>query len=526
MCNVQYLGISILIATQLLGWAMGANILALMGMTSHSHHIWNSVLLYELAERGHNMTILSVNLPRPEDKVPANVSYIYLERAYDVYKESGDKVDINSFIGIGNYETITKTYDFGLKTAKYIAASQGLLQLLDYPDEFKFDLIINDYTLGPYLLGFAHKFRYPPIIGVTAFHNAPITLDFMSNHYFPALTPYYSTLYNHKMSFLERFDNTLVFAADTIYRRLYYYPQLDEIMRPFFGPEMPPLSKLAKLTKISLVNSHPATDYVEALPPNVVEVGGLQGRQGKPLPADLDQFMRRGKRGAIFFSLGTNMHPENVDSMLKLQIVEAFRQLPDYNFIWKFDEQYLKDVQMPANVLVKEFLPQRDILSHKSMTLFISHCGGLSTQEATWHGVPIVGIPLFLDQYRNLIQTINAGAAVQVNYLNLTTEQLVSAVREVAENKRYSQAMKMRSQRLRDNPVPPLELAVWWVEYLLRQPDPVHLESAARELNYFQAHSLDVLAVLVMIPLLLLYVLQRLCTGKRRSMRKRHPKRD
>lgn len=146
------------------------------------------------------------------------------------------------------------------------------------------------------------------------------------------------------------------------YRRLYYYPQLDEIMRPFFGPEMPSLSKLAKLTKISLVNSHPATDYVEALPPTVVEVGGLQGSQGKPLPADLDQFMRRGKRGAIFFSLGTNMHPENVDRTLKLEIVEAFRQLPDYNFIWKFDEQYLKDVQMPDNVLVKDFLPQRDIL--------------------------------------------------------------------------------------------------------------------------------------------------------------------
>lgn len=175
------------------------------------------MLLYELAERGHNMTILSVNLPRPEDRVPGNVSYIYLERAYDFYKESGDKVDINSFIGIGDYETITQTYDFGLKTAKYIAASQGLLQLLDYPDEFQFDLIINDYTLGPYLLGFAHKFRYPPIIGVTAFHNAPITLDFMSNHYFPALTPYFSTLYNQKMSFLERLDNTLIFAADTMW---------------------------------------------------------------------------------------------------------------------------------------------------------------------------------------------------------------------------------------------------------------------------------------------------------------------
>lgn len=36
----KYLGVRVAIAIQLLGWAMGANILALMGMTSHSHHLW------------------------------------------------------------------------------------------------------------------------------------------------------------------------------------------------------------------------------------------------------------------------------------------------------------------------------------------------------------------------------------------------------------------------------------------------------------------------------------------------------
>lgn len=146
------------------------------------------------------------------------------------------------------------------------------------------------------------------------------------------------------------------------YRRWFYNPQLDEIMRPVFGPDMPSLSDLAKLTKVSLVNSHPATNYVEALPPNVVEVGGMQGRPGQPLPKELDEFMRRGKRGAILFSLGTNMLPQNVDRETKLKIVEAFRQLPDYNFLWKFDKEYLRDVQMPDNVLVKDFLPQTDVL--------------------------------------------------------------------------------------------------------------------------------------------------------------------
>ncbi|XP_034482592.1 UDP-glucuronosyltransferase 2B15-like [Drosophila innubila] len=524
MLNRKYLGIAI--ALQLLGWAMAGNILALMGMTSHSHHIWNSVLLYELAERGHNLTILSVNLPRPNDKVPANVTYIYLERAYDFYTDDKDKIDINFFIGISSYATIPLMYKFGVKTAEYITVSKGLQQLLDYPDEFKFDVIINDCTMGPYLMGFVHKFRYPPVIGMTALSNNPVSIDFMSNSYFPALIPYFSTLYKPKMNFFERFDNTLIFALDTLYRRLYYNPKLDKIMRPFFAPDMPPLSELAKLTKIALINTHPAINFVESLPPNMIEIGGLQGRPGNPLPTDLDQFMRKGKRGAIFFSMGTNMLPHDVDRETKLKIVEAFRQLSDYNIIWKFDKEYLKDVQMPGNVLVRDFLPQRDILAHESLILFVSHCGGLSTQEATWHGVPLVGIPLFLDQHRNLLQTLSAGAAVKVDYLKMTTEILVSAIKEVAENKSYSVAMKLRSKRLRDTPVPPLELAVWWVEYLMRHPDPVHLHSTAKELNYFQAHSLDVLAVLALIPLIILYGLSRLCAGKGKQQLKKHHKRD
>lgn len=86
--------------------------------------------------------------------------------------------------------------------------------------------------------------------------------------------------------------------------------------------------------------------------------------------------------------------------------------------------------------------------------------------------------------------------------------------------------MKLRSQRFRDSPVPPLELAVWWVEYIMRHPDPVHLHSTAKELNYFQIHLLDVLAVIVIFPLLILLTLLRLCSGQKGAQREAHCKGD
>ncbi|KAH8302417.1 hypothetical protein KR044_006371 [Drosophila immigrans] len=116
-----------------------------------------------------------------------------------MFKDEKNKMDINSFIGAGSYETFHVHNIYGIRTAEFIALSKGMQQLLDYPDDFKFDVIINDYTMGPYLLGFVHKFNYPPVVGITAFHNTPLVLDFMSNSYFPALIPYYSTMYNSKL---------------------------------------------------------------------------------------------------------------------------------------------------------------------------------------------------------------------------------------------------------------------------------------------------------------------------------------
>ncbi|KAG5682700.1 hypothetical protein PVAND_012034 [Polypedilum vanderplanki] len=140
-------------------------------------------------------------------------------------------------------------------------------------------------------------------------------------------------------------------------------------------------------------------------------------------------------------------------------IIETFRQLNDYNFIWKFETvDRLRD--LPENVMIKPWLSQNDILGYKNVKAFISHSGMLSTLESTWHGVPVVRIPLFLDQARNLKKLMNAGAAVKVDFNEITVENLKSALLEVLKNPKYKTNMEPRSKFFSDQPEKPLDRAI------------------------------------------------------------------
>ena len=89
---------------------------------------------------------------------------------------------------------------------------------------------------------------------------------------------------------------------------------------------------------------------------------------------------------------------------------------------------------LPANVKLSKWVPQQEVLGHPNTKLFITHGGLLSTQEATYHGVPLVGIPIFADQNTNMKQAERAGYAVTIDILEFTEESLESAVNEILTN--------------------------------------------------------------------------------------------
>jgi glucuronosyltransferase len=75
-------------------------------------------------------------------------------------------------------------------------------------------------------------------------------------------------------------------------------------------------------------------------------------------------------------------------------------------------------------------------LAHPNVRLLITHGGLLSVQEAIHRGVPLVGIPVYGDQYYNLARIVSFGIGARLDYENITTESVTWAVNEVLNNQR------------------------------------------------------------------------------------------
>lgn len=111
------------------------------------------------------------------------------------------------------------------------------------------------------------------------------------------------------------------------------------------------------------------------------------------------KFINAGEKGTILFVIGSIFQADSLADDILDKFIEAFRLLPEYNFLWKFESDKIND-RIPKNVMTRSWLPQNDILAHDKTRAFISHSGLLSIHEAFWNGVPIIAVPLFSDQHR------------------------------------------------------------------------------------------------------------------------------
>jgi UDP:flavonoid glycosyltransferase YjiC (YdhE family) len=66
----------------------------------------------------------------------------------------------------------------------------------------------------------------------------------------------------------------------------------------------------------------------------------------------------------------------------------------------------------------------------------------MSSLEAITRGVPLVGIPVFADQSKNVARALMGGYGLLINFSNITTESLNWAIQEATETPKYGLLFK------------------------------------------------------------------------------------
>ena len=347
------------------------------------------------------------------------------------------------------------------------------------------------------------------MIGVTTF-GAVKWANVMTGNQSPfSYVPHPFLSFTDKMSFKERLYNTLLSIVENIAFELIYIPEQTEIYKKFFPKATKSFKDVLRNPAIVLLNNHVSSSSPRPYLPNMIEIGGIHVDAVKDLPTDLKDYLDSSKDGLIYFSMGSIVQATDWPVEKREAFIKSFGKLKQ-KVLWKYENETLPD--KTSNIMISNWLPQRDILAHPNVKVFITHGGLLGTTEALVEGVPVLGIPIFGDQKMNMAKAVARGYGLQIDYNNISEELITEKLQELLNNPTYYKKAKEISKRYLDRPLTPQKTASFWVEYAIRHKGADHLKASGNSLSFIQYHLIDVYATLLIIALILLVIIKKIAT--------------
>ncbi|XP_036381833.1 UDP-glucuronosyltransferase 2A2-like [Megalops cyprinoides] len=321
----------------------------------------------------------------------------------------------------------------------------------------------------------------------------------------PSFVPGAMGKFTDRMGFTDRLWNLLFYLSQD-FIAMKVWETYDKLYSDVLGRPTSFCESMGR-ADIWLIRTYWDFEYPRPFLPNFKFVGGLHCMPAKPLPEDVEKFVQSsGDDGIVVFTLGSMI--KNLTRDRGNMIAHALGQIPQ-KVLWRYSGE--KPETLAPNTRIYDWIPQNDLLGHPKTKAFITHGGTNGIYEAIYHGVPMVGIPMFADQPDNMIHMKSRGAAVILDFNSMQSKDLVEGLNTVIHDPSYKESAMRLSRIHHDQPMKPRDQAVFWVEYVMRNKGAKHLRVQAHNLTWYQYHSLDVLAALLAMTTLVILILIKTC---------------
>ncbi|XP_057380721.1 UDP-glucosyltransferase 2-like [Daphnia carinata] len=485
--------------------ANGSNILFLSPITAPSHSNFFKPVVNALVDRGHSVTFW--NGLKPQSNLnQTNLRLLYspqLEK-FNIDHEVKFQDRNNQFQLFFNMANRLEIF------CKAIYQDPIFHQLMNTKE--KYDLIIVEAILNDCVLPLI-RILDAPLIYMNGIAPTPWLLDIVGSPLAIEHFPNPGLSFTDEMNLHQRVFNTISTLVVLYFRHWFMTPVVDRIARDMLGDNLTNVKEIeSHYLSLLIINTHFSINYQIPTSSAVIEAGGLHCVPPQPLPHELESFVDgSGEDGFIVVSFGSILKGNDIPDDVRRIFLSTFARLSQ-RVLWKWEETIgVKDEMIPANVKMLPWLPQQDLLGHSKVRLFITHGGLFSNQEAVFHGVPLIVLPVFADQPINAQKAQDDGYAIRLDWDNLNEEILFNSIQIILKDPRYKEKIHHVSTLMRDQMDHPLDRVIYWVEYVIRYQGAPHLRTASRKLWLYQRGLLDVTFIIFTFCLLVCYLIFRLC---------------
>ncbi|KOB75918.1 Glucosyl/glucuronosyl transferase [Operophtera brumata] len=452
-------------------------------MPLRSHYMAFQTLFRELANRGHDVTVMN-NFP--DDKPVPNLRFIdlqansYNRTAYTKHPlHSYEHVDSN-IKRLGNVYGHTVTKMLGNDCENLFINDNAKAHLAE---GVKYDVIFVEQFISDCGLVYAAALYDAPIIGITSHTLMPWSYPRLGISFDFAADAFYFSNAGPNPSILHKVEAVLIDTFLATFGRLRKQITISGVFGKYLPEYSLDVERVAKeRMKMMFAYQHFSVTGARVLPPQVLEIGGIHVGKPKPVTPDLEKFLSDATHGAVYVSFGSNLKANTMSEHKLQQFLTAFKRLP-YKFIWKYENATFTD----DKIYTGSWFPQLDILCNISET---THCGK-----------PILTVPFFGDQFSNsaAVRAVGLGRTLFFNLLN--ADNLEETIRELASPEMQQNAQRI-SRLWHDRPQPVMDSAIYWTEYVARHAAaPPSLP--AKHNTWFEGLLIDVYIVILGIVFLL-----------------------